>query len=321
MRSLSDGEKLELLYWMNLTRAVDDRTEILYKQGKIPGVIYSQRGHEAISIGSAFALHDTDVVAPMHRDLGVYLLRGMSPGRIFAQAMARVGSPSRGRDANTHSLGDLTLGIIGHISHIPQSMPIAVGAAFAFQYRDEQRVALTFTGDGASSEGAFSESLNLAAVLNLPVVFVLENNKYAYSTPTRHQYASPDLVRRANAFGMRGVNVHGNDVEAMWQVVTEALARARTGNGPTLIEASTMRMRGHAFHDPADYVPDSLLKEWESQDPVITLSHSLRKNGVLNAQADSKMKAKIQKTIEEGVAWAESSPLPDKKTVTDEIYA
>ena len=321
MRSLTNTEKLDLLYWMNLTRAVDDRTEILYKQGKIPGVIYSQRGHEAISIGSVYALNDNDVVAPMHRDLGAYLLRGMSPGRIFAQAMARVGSPSHGRDANTHSLGDLTLGLIGHISHLPLSMPIALGAAFAFQYRSEPRASLTFTGDGASSEGAFSESLNLAAVLNLPVVFILENNKYAYSTPTHHQYASPDLVSRANAFGMRGVSVDGNDIEDVWQATTDALERARALNGPTLIEAHTMRMRGHAFHDPADYVPDSLLKDWEHRDPIKTLSHTLTKAAVLDAKAVHKMMTKIEKVVNEGVAWAESSPFPDAKTVTDQVYA
>ena len=321
MPTLSNEDKLELLYWMKLTRAVDDRTEALFKQGKIPGVIFSQRGHEAIAVGAAYALQKLDVVAPMHRDLGAYLLRGMSPGRVFAQAMARSGSPSRGRDANTHSFGDLSLGIIGYISHLPQSMPLTVGAAFAFQYRGEPRVALTFTGDGASSEGAFSESLNLAAVLNLPAVFVLENNRYAYSTPTRHQYAVSQLVQRGDAFGIPGVSVQGNDVLAVWQAVTEAAARARSGAGPTLIEAHTMRMRGHAIHDPADYVPSQLLQEWKARDPIITFSKSLRENAVLDNAVETQMDARVRQAVDEGVAWAEASPLPEAETVTNGVYA
>ena len=321
MPTLSNEDKLELLYWMKLTRAVDDRTEALFKQGKIPGVIFSQRGHEAIAVGAAYALQELDVVAPMHRDLGAYLLRGMSPGRVFAQAMARSGSPSRGRDANTHSFGDLSLGIIGYISHLPQSMPLTVGAAFAFQYRGEPRVALTFTGDGASSEGAFSESLNLAAVLNLPAVFVLENNRYAYSTPTRHQYAVPQLVQRGDAFGMPGISVDGNDVLAVWQVASGAIERARSGDGPTLIEAHTMRMRGHAAHDPADYVPSQLLQEWEARDPIFTFSKSLRESAVLDNTVETEMDARVRQAVEEGVAWAEASPLPDAETVTDGVYA
>lgn len=321
MHSLSNEDKLELLYWMKLTRAVDDRTEDLYKQGKIPGAIFSQRGHEAISVGAAYALQKDDVIAPLHRDLGAYLLRGMSPGRVFAQAMARTGSPSRGRDVNTHGLGDLSKGIIGYISHLPLSMPITVGAAFAFQYRGEARVALTFTGDGASSEGAFSESLNLAAVLKLPVVFVLENNRYAYSTPTRHQYAVPELVQRADAFGMPGVSVQGNDVLAVWQAVTNAVARARSGEGPTLIEAHTMRMRGHAIHDSAHYVPTKLLKEWESRDPINTFSKSLRESEALHLAAETEMDAVVRKAVHDGMTWAESSPLPEGNTVMDGVYA
>ena len=321
MRMFTNEDKLELLYWMKLTRAVDDRTEDLFKQGKIPGVVFSQRGHEAIAVGAAYALQEDDIVAPMHRDLGAYLLRGMSPGRVFAQAMARIGSPSRGRDVNTHGLGDLSLGIIGYISHLPQSMPITVGVAFAFQYREEPRVALTFTGDGASSEGAFSESLNLAAVLKLPAIFVLENNGYAYSTPTKHQYAVSTLVQRADAFGMPGISVQGNDVLAVWQAVTDAADRARSGGGPTLIEAHTMRMRGHAIHDPANYVPAELLQEWEARDPIITFSRSLRKCDVLDDAAETKLDARVRQAVDEGMIWAEASPMPDGNTVMEGVYA
>lgn len=321
MKHLTTRDQLQLLYWMKLTRAVDDRTEDLYKQGRIPGVIFSQRGHEAIAVGAAYALEDEDVVAPMHRDLGAYLLRGITPGRIFAQAMARVGSPSRGRDTNTHGLGDLSLGIIGYISHLPQSMPVTLGAAFAFQYREEARVALTFTGDGASSEGAFSESLNLAAVLKLPAVFILENNRYAYSTPTHHQYATGDLVQRAEAFGMPGYSVDGNNVMAVWQVTTDAIEHARSGGGPTLIEAHTMRMRGHAIHDPANYVPADLLEAWERMDPIKITTQSLRNEGVLDSATEKEIDLKVKREVDAGLQWADSSPMPKADTLTTGIYA
>lgn len=321
MPNLTKADKLELLYWMKLTRAVDERTEDIFKQGKIPGVIFSQRGHEAISVGAAYALQKNDVISPLHRDLGAYLLRGMTPGKIFAQAMARSDSPSHGRDVNTHGLGDLSLGIIGYISHLPHSMPVTLGAAFAFQYRDEARIALTFTGDGASSEGAFSESLNLAAVLKLPAVFVLENNGYAYSTPTSHQYSVENLAQRASAFGLPGVSVPGNDVEAVWQAVTEAASRARSGYGPTLIEADTMRMRGHAIHDPADYVPAELLQDWLSRDPITTYSKSLYDSCILDMKTENKMDARVSREVDKGLAWADASPLPDPTTLTDGVYA
>ncbi|MEC9349334.1 MAG: thiamine pyrophosphate-dependent dehydrogenase E1 component subunit alpha, partial [Planctomycetota bacterium] len=196
------GEKLiELLYWMMLTRGVDDRCEALFKQGRFPGSVFSQDGHEAISVGSSILLEEGDAIAPMHRDLGAYLVRGMSPGRIFAQAMGRQGAPSGGRDVNTHGLGDISLRIFGYVSHLPQSMGIALGAAYSFLYRKEDRVALTYFGDGASSEGGCHEALNLAAVLKAPVVFILENNQYAYSTPLERQCTVENLAIRAEGYG------------------------------------------------------------------------------------------------------------------------
>lgn len=321
MKPLTSRQQLQLLYWMKLARAVDDRTEALYKQGKIPGVIFSQHGHEAIAVGASYALQPEDVVAPMHRDLGAYLLRGITPGMIFAQAMARIGGPSRGRDTNTHGLGDLSLGIIGYISHLPQSMPVTLGAAFAFKYRGEDRVALTFTGDGASSEGAFSESLNLAAVLKLPAVFILENNRYAYSTPTHHQYASRNLAQRAEAFGMPGYTVNGNNVMDVWQVTAKAIDHARSGRGPTLIEAHTMRMRGHAIHDPANYVPTQLLEEWKTLDPIKITTRTLRNEGILDKTTEEDIDLSVKREVDDGLKWANSSPLPKADTLTAGLYA
>ncbi len=319
--ALPSEDKIEIYYWMRLTRTVDDRCHTLFKQGKLPGSIFSQLGHEATSVGSAYALDADDLIAPLHRDLGSYLVRGMSPGRIFAQYMGRVGAPSRGRDANSHGLGDLSLNIIGYVSHLPQSIAVALGGAMAFQYRGEKRVALTYFGDGSSSEGGCHETLNLAAVLQAPIVFILENNQYAYSTPAKHQYAIENLADRAAGYGMPGVIVDGNAVGAVWNATRAAVDNARAGKGPTLIECKTMRMAGHAVHDPADYVPKELLKEWAKRDPLDLFEKRLREEGILSDTADREIRERVGREVDAGVAWAEASPWPDPDTVTDGVYA
>ncbi len=244
------------------------------------GGTFSQRGHEAISVGAGYALGPEDVVAPMHRDLGTFLLRGITPRRLFASLLGRATGVTAGRDVNIHGVGDLSLGIFGFISHLPHSLPVGLGAAMSFRYRDEPRVAMSFTGDGASSAGLFHETLNLAAVYNAPWVCIVENNQYAYSTPVTEQMKVTDIARRADAYGIPGVIVDGNDVEAVYTVVKEALERARAGGGPTLIEAKTMRMLGHAIHDGAEYVPAELLAEWKARDPLERFETRLLAEGV-----------------------------------------
>lgn len=318
---LSDEKRLEILYWMRLTRALDLRCETLFKQGKIPGTIFSQIGHEAIAVGSSIVLEDGDVIAPMHRDLGAYLVRGMTPGRVFAQALAREGAPSRGRDVNTHGLGDLSLDIIGYVSHLPQSMALAIGAGFALRYKDTDRVAMTYFGDGSFSEGGAHEALNLAAVLDAPVVFLLENNQFAYSTPLRYQSRLAEFAKRAEGYGMPGVTVDGCDVEAVHAATSEAVARARAGEGPTLIECVAMRMRGHAIHDPADYVPPELLEEWEKRDPIRGFEEKLRETGALDEATSGVIDERISEELDAAVEWAENSPLPDPADLTRRLFA
>lgn len=318
---LLDKELRKLLYWMRLTRALDDRILDLFAVGKIPGSVLSQLGHEAISVGATFALGPMDVIAPMHRDLGALLVRGMAPGRVIAQVMGRVGGPSGGRDPNIHGIGDLSLGIIGNVSHLPQSMPVALGAAFTFQYRGEDRVALTFAGDGASSEGGFHETLNLAAVLKAPVIIVIENNQYAYSTPLKHQSTITDLADRAAGYGIPGFVVDGNDVSAVYSATTEAAASARRGKGPTIIECKTMRMRGHTVHDPADYVPKALLEEWGAKDPIGRFERYLRDMGILDDAIASEIKSRVAREISTGIAWAEASAWPEGDSVTQGLFA
>jgi pyruvate dehydrogenase E1 component alpha subunit len=314
-------QQLEFYYWMCLTRIFDERMIALWKQGRGVGGTFSQRGHEAIGVGAACALRAEDVVAPMHRDLGCYLVRGLTPRRIFGNLLGRANGVSQGRDANLHGMGDLDHNLIGFISHLPHSLPVALGAAMSFVYRNEPRVALTFTGDGASSAGLFHETLNLAAVQNAPLVVIVENNQYAYSTPLTQQMKISELVQRAAAYGIVGVAVDGNDVEAVYSVVAEAAARARRCGGPTLIEARTMRMLGHAIHDGAEYVPPELLAEWEARDPVYTYAARLLAQGVGDQAELDEIRVRCEVEVTDAIEFAEASPLPDPATVEVGVYA
>ncbi len=319
--TLTDAQRLELFYWMILTRTFDERMLAYWKQGKGVGGTYSQRGHEAISVAAGFALAPDDIVAPMHRDLGCYLVRGLTPRRIFASLLGRSTSVSAGRDANLHGLGDMSLGIIGFISHLPLSLPVTVGVALSFKLRKEPRVALTFTGDGSSSAGVWHESLNLAAVYQTPIVIVVENNQYAYSTPVSQQIHIENFADRAAGYGIPGVIVDGNDVEAVYSVIKAAVDRARSGGGPTLIEAKTMRMLGHAIHDGAEYVPDELLAEWEPRDPIALFEARLLESGVTDGVELDEIRARAAMEVEDAIDYAEASPLPDPATVSEGVYA
>ncbi|MEZ4674572.1 MAG: thiamine pyrophosphate-dependent dehydrogenase E1 component subunit alpha [Caldilineaceae bacterium] len=233
---LSREQKLDLYYWMQLTRTLDEMTVTLWKQGRGVGGMFSQRGHEAISVGTGYALGPDDVVAPMHRDHGCYLLRGLTPRRIVGNLLGRAHGVSRGRDANMHGVGDLNHNLIGFISHLPQSLPVALGAAMSFTYRNEPRVAMTYVGDGSSSEGLFHETLNLAALFKAPYILIVENNQYAYSTPLQQQMTVEHIADRAAAYNIPAKIVDGNDVEAVYAVTKDAVERARQGGGPMLIE-------------------------------------------------------------------------------------
>lgn len=319
--TLTREQQLEIYYWMCLTRIYDDNMVAYWRQGRGLGGVFSQRGHEAISIGSGYALEADDVVAPMHRDIGCYFLRGMTPRRIFANMLGRATGVTRGRDANLHGVGDLNLNIVGFISHLPQSLPVAVGVAMSFTYRKEPRVAMTYVGDGSSSEGLFHESLNLAAVQNAPIVFIIENNQYAYSTPLSQQMKVTDIATHAAGYGIPGLIVEGNDVEAVYAVTKEAVERARAGGGPTLIEAKTMRMLGHAIHDGAEYVPRELLEEWEAKNPVIAYEHKLIEMGVTDQAEIDEIKHRCEVEVADAVEFAENSPFPKAETVAEGVYA
>jgi pyruvate dehydrogenase E1 component alpha subunit len=306
---------------MCLTRTYDDTMVAYWRQGKGLGGVFSQRGHEAISVASGYALEPDDVVAPMHRDLGCFFVRGMTPRRVFAQMLGRATGVSGGRDVNMHGVGDMNLNLIGFISHLPHSLPVAVGVAMSFTYRKEKRVAMTFVGDGSASEGLFHESLNLAAIHNAPFVLIVENNQYAYSTPLSQQMRDQDIANRAAAYGIPGLIVDGNDVEAVYAVVKEAVERARNGGGPILIECKTMRMMGHAIHDGAEYVPRELLEAWEKRNPILLYERKLLDEGVADQIEIDEIRQRCEIEVADAIDFAEKSPFPDAATVTDGVYA
>jgi TPP-dependent pyruvate/acetoin dehydrogenase alpha subunit len=318
--TLTSNDLLEMLYYMRLQRAVEDRGIKLYYQGLIPGAYFTGWGHEAIVVGATYALAPEDLIAPMHRDLAAYIMRGIPVRRVFAQFLDREGGLSWGRDGNVH-MGDPRLGVFPFISHMAASVPVAAGMALACRQRGETRVVMTFFGDGATSTGAWHEGVNFAAVFHLPVVLILENNQYAYTTPLDRQTAANALVDKAPGYGIPGVAVDGNDVWAVFAAAREAVARARRGEGPTLIECRTMRVRGHSEADRYSYVPKALLDEWAARDPIALFERRLRDDGVLAPEADRAMQERIAQEIEEGLAWAEASPEPDPESVAEGVYA
>lgn len=320
-RMVDPRTQIELYAWMRLTRVFDDQMVAMWKQGRGLGGTFSGRGHEAISVGAGLALGDDDVVAPMHRDLGTYLVRGMTPERIFGNMLGRATGASRGRDANLHGVGDLSLGIIGFVSHLPQSLPTALGVAMSFRYRSEPRVAMTFVGDGGTTAGAFHETLNMAGLWNAPFVLIIENNQYAYSTPLSEQMHRPNFSERAAVYGVATAAVDGNSANDVFQVTSEAIERARGGGGPTVIEASTMRMLGHAIHDGAEYVPTDLLEQWERRDPVVVHRTHLLDSRIASEATLNRLDETARERIAAAVAAAEQAPLPDPGTLTDGVYA
>ena len=317
---MTPDTRLTTYYWMQLTRTFDERMLALWKQGRGVGGTFSQRGHEAISVGAASALGPGDVISPMHRDLGAFLLRGLTPRQLFGNLLGRATGPTRGRDANLHGVSALDRGIIGFISHLPQGLPVALGVAMSFRYRDERRVAMVFTGDGASNSGLYHEVLNMAAVYRAPLVIVVENNQYAYSTPCGTASRVASISSHAAGYCLHTMTIDGNDVEVVHAAAVEAVTRARAGDGPSLIEAQTLRMLGHAVHDGAEYVPRELLATWEARDPVIGYRRTLAESGVSETQL-AEVERRCRDEVEDALAFAESSPWPDPATVTDGVYA
>jgi pyruvate dehydrogenase E1 component alpha subunit len=309
-----------MLYTMKLTREIEDRIERkLYRQGKIVGGVYVGRGQEAIGVGATTVIRPDDVICPSHRDMGALLVRGMKPERILAQYMGRRDGYTRGKDGNMH-MGDLGHGVVSLISMLGDNVPVAAGVALAFHLRGEDRVVLCFFGDGATSRGDWHEGVNLAAVRRLPVVFVCNNNQYAYSTPLALQMAVENVADRAPAYGIPGEIIDGNDVLEVHESVSRAVERARGGSGPTLIECKTFRMTGHSAHDDATYVPKELFETWREKDPIGRLERHLLGHGLLAVEELDALERSVVSEVDAAVAWAERSPLPAPEEALRGVY-
>jgi pyruvate dehydrogenase E1 component alpha subunit len=301
-------------------RELEDRIERkLYRQGKIVGGVYVGRGQEAIPVGTALLSGPGDVMLPSHRDLAVFLVRGVSPGRILAQYMGRTGGLTRGRDGNMH-MGDMKHGVVSIISALAATVPVAAGIALALRYQGKTGVAFSYFGDGATSRGDWHEGVNFATVQKLPVVFICNNNQYAYSTPLGLQMACANVADRGPAYNMPAEIVDGNDVLAVHQATRRAVDHARSGKGPYLLECKTFRMTGHSAHDAAHYVPKGLFDEWGKLDPIIRLEARMLQESWAGREEIEACHAGVRKEVDEAVRWADASPFPDPATLLDDVY-
>lgn len=319
-RDIKRSDFLQMYYYLLLTRTLEDRITALYRQGRIMGGVYTSYGMEAISVGYASALERDDVIAPYHRDMGAFLVRGITPGEVIAQYLGKRTGPTKGKDGNVH-IGDLKRGIFGFVSHLADNLPVAAGAALSFKIRGESRVVATNTGDGGTSRGDFHEAMDFAAVRKLPVVFFCNNNQYAYSTPLPLQMAIRDVADRAKAYGMPSEIVDGNDIAAVYLAAQRAIRRARNGEGPTFIECKTMRMHGHSEHDAAKYVPRELLEAWKPKDPILGAEHMLVQLEYADKAAFLEIRERATKEVEAGVEFAEHSPLPEGPEALEGVFA
>ena len=320
--SLSREQKLELYYYMRLTRSLEERLVNLYRQTKVVGGLFRSLGQEADAVGSAYALDRSkgDVLSPLIRNLGSMLVQGAKPNEIIKQYMAKGDSPTRGRELNIH-YGDLVRGFIGQISHLGDMVPVMAGVTLSFKMRKESRVGLVYIGDGATSTGAFHEGINFAAVQRCPLVVVVENNGYAYSTPLNKQTAAEQLVDKAIGYGIAGEQADGNDVIATYEVTKRAVDRARAGGGVTLIELITYRRKGHAEHDNQSYVPPGEIDRWASEnDPIDRYAKRLLSEGF--DQADlAAIDARVQQEIDRATDEADASPMPEPTDALVGVYA
>ncbi len=320
---LSPDQLLDIDYFLRLTRTLEERLVALFRQAKVIGGLYRSLGQEGESVAAAYALDyaQGDVVQPLIRNMGSLLVAGAKPADIIKQYMAKGDSPTRGRELNIHFGHPAKDGFIGQISMLGDMIPVMAGIALAGRMQKKNLVGLAFIGDGGSSTGAFWEGFNFATVKRLPLVIVLENNGFAYSTPTANQSALTTLADKALGVGARGETVDGNDVLATYAAAKAAVDRARAGEGVTLLEVKTFRMKGHAEHDNASYVPSELLEEWKTKDPLVRYEKTLV-DGAIATQADfDAIQQRVRKEVDAATDEAERSPMPRPEDAALGLFA
>src|SRR5260221_4556136 len=321
--SLSREQPLDIDYYLRLTRTLEERLGALFRQAKVMGVLYRSLGQGGEAVAAAYALDyaQGDVVQPLIRNMGSLLVAGAKPADIIKQYMAKGDSPTRGRELNIHFGHPAKDGFIGQISMLGDMIPVMAGIALAGRMQKKNLVGLAFIGDGGSSTGAFWEGFNFATVKRLPLVIVLENNGFAYSTPTANQSALTTLADKALGVGARGETVDGNDLLATYAAAKAAVDRARAGEGVTLLEVKTFRMKGHAEHDNASYVPSELIEEWKAKDPLVRYEKALV-DGSMAQQVDFEaIQQRVRKEVDTATDEAERSPMPRPADAALRLFA
>jgi len=318
--SLTKEQMLELYRFVKMTRMFDEKTVVLKRQAKLTGGVFTSLGQEATAVGTAFALSDQDFIAPLIRDIGACFVKGILPRTIFAQYLGKANAPSRATDVQFH-FADLEKGFVGPISHLGDMIPVMTGILLAARMKKENRVAAAYIGEGASSTGAFHEGVNFAAVQKLPLITIIENNGYAYSTPTRNQCAAEQFVDKAIGYGILGLRTDGNDIIACYETMKTAVEHARSGKGAVLIEAMTYRRKGHAEHDNQAYVPAGEIDFWaKNNDPVDRYQRFLATEKTASEEELGKIVAEVEKYLHDELEIAESAPFPEGISAAYEVF-
>jgi pyruvate dehydrogenase E1 component alpha subunit/2-oxoisovalerate dehydrogenase E1 component alpha subunit len=317
---LTKERLLEMYRFVKLTRMFDEKTVVLKRQAKLTGGVFTSLGQEATAVGTAFALEKQDFIAPLIRDIGACFVKGISPRTIFAQYLGKANAPSRATDVQFH-FADLEKGFVGPISHLGDMIPVMAGVLLASRMKKENRVAVAYLGEGASSTGTFHEGVNFAAVQKLPLITIIENNGYAYSTPTRNQTAAAHFVDKAIGYGILGLSVDGNDIVACYETMKKAVEHARGGGGSVLIEAMTYRRKGHAEHDNQSYVPAGEIDFWaQNNDPVDRFERFLTTEKIASAEDLNKIVSEVSAYLEAELAIAEEAGAPEAISAAYDVF-
>lgn len=318
--TLKKEQFIELYRYLKLTRMFDEKTVKLKKQSKLTGGVFTSLGQEATAVGTAYALEAQDFIAPLIRDIGACFVKGIEPRTIFLQYFGRGNAPSRATDVQFH-FADLKRGFVGPISHLGNMVAVMTGVLLASRMKKENRVAAAYLGEGATSTGAFHESVNFAAVKKLPLIAIIENNGYAYSTPTNEQTAAKCFMDKAIGYGINGLQVDGNDIVACYETMKEAVKHARSGKGTVLIEALTYRRKGHAEHDNQAYVPKGETEWWANHnDPVTRYERFLTTKRILTKKLIKEIEKELEYFLQAELEWAENSPLPKPEEAAKNVF-
>ncbi len=317
---MTEGELLKMYRNMVLIREFEERTAEMYTRGKITGFCHLYIGEEAVAVGAISALNQDDYVVSSYRDHGHCLVKGASPSEVMAELFGRATGICKGKGGSMH-LFDLDRGFLGGYAIVAGGIPIAVGAGHAINYRNEDKVVACFFGDGATNAGAFYESLNLAKIWSLPVIFICENNYYGIGTYVDWASAAKDLYKKADSYGIPSEQVNGMDVIAIWEATRKAALAARQGKGPYFIEALTYRFRGHSMSDPADYRPRREEKLWKERDPIPSFARRVVEEGVVDSERLKLIKEEVVKEVEKAIQFAEASPWPESIELMKDIYS